>query len=236
MEKALVLLSGGLDSAVALAMAIAKHGKENVTGLSIFYGQRHDKELSYANALAAHYQIPRKQLDLSTLFYDENCSLLASSTLDIPEEEYAELHQESNKPISTYVPFRNGLFLSVATSIALQEHCSVIYYGIHDDEGPESAYPDTSEAFHKSISAAIAEGSGHLVRLEAPFIGLTKADIVKKGIKLKVPFEKTWSCYNEGAHPCGKCPTCLDRAKAFAANGIEDPLIKGVTWHGRIGA
>ena len=226
MEKALVLLSGGLDSAVTLALAVSRYGKENVETLSIFYGQRHNKELRYADKLAKHYGVPRKELDLTSLFYDKGCSLLSTSDLSIPKNEYAELHKQQSTPISTYVPFRNGLFLSVACTIALQQKCGVIYYGIHADEGSDSAYPDTSVAFHQGISKAIEEGSGHQVRLEAPFVTSNKAQIVSKGIELGVPFHLTWSCYEEGDKPCLHCPTCIDRMKAFAANGISDPLLE----------
>lgn len=224
MEKALVLLSGGLDSAVTLAYALKKHGKENVECLSIFYGQRHNKELEYAEKIASFYGVSRKELDLSSLFFDTKCSLLSSSNEAIPSGSYNNLH--GNKPISTYVPFRNGLFLSVAASIALQENCSVIYYGIHADEGPESAYPDTSEAFHTAISKAIEEGSGHQVRLCAPLVNMTKADVVKLGLELKTPFELTWSCYHDGDTPCLTCPTCIDRQRAFASNNILDPFLE----------
>ena len=224
MEKALVLLSGGLDSAVTLALAISRFGKDNVQGLSIYYGQRHNKELECAKKLAAHYGVSTKELDLSSLFYDRNCSLLQDSKQNVPSGSYAELHQD--KPISTYVPFRNGLFLSVAASLALQEGCSIIYYGIHADEGAGNAYPDTSLAFHQAMQASIAEGSGHQLRLEAPFVSNSKAEIVKKGMELNVPFELTWSCYNDQDHPCMHCPTCIDRQKAFEANGIKDPLLE----------
>ena len=227
MEKALVLLSGGLDSAVTLALAISRHGKENVEALSIFYGQRHEKELEFAKKLAIHYGVPRRELDLAPLFYDKGCSLLSSSDREIPKDEYANLHKKSKAPISTYVPFRNGLFLSVACTIALQQHCDIIYYGIHADEGSDSAYPDTSVSFHEGISKAIEEGSGHLVRLEAPFVACNKAEVVRQGIALNVPFELTWSCYEDGDEPCLHCPTCLDRLKAFEANGIKDPLLGG---------
>lgn len=226
MDKALVLLSGGLDSAVTLALAIKTHGKKNVKGLCIYYGQRHKKEIFHAEELAIHYGIPLRELDLSPIFFDNRCSLLSSSDQEIPEGEYASLHNKKHGAISTYVPFRNGLFLSVAASIALQEDCSFIYYGIHADEGPESAYPDTSVSFHTAISASIEEGSGHQVKLVAPFVLSTKSEVVKKGIELKVPFEKTWSCYNDVEKPCLHCPTCLDRQKAFEANGIEDPALK----------
>ena len=224
MEKALVLLSGGLDSAVTLALAVSRFGKEHVQGLSIYYGQRHNKELECAKKLAAHYDVQTKELDLSSLFYDRSCSLLKQSQEDIPSGSYAALQQD--KPISTYVPFRNGLFLSVAASLALQEGCNVIYYGIHADEGAGNAYPDTSIAFHQAMQASIDEGSGHQLRLEAPFVNDSKSAIVKKGIELGVPFKLTWSCYNDQDHPCLHCPTCIDRLKAFEANGVKDPLLE----------
>ena len=224
--KALVLLSGGLDSAVTLALAVKDYGSDNVIALSVYYGQKHKKELLCAQKLSNYYHIKRIELDLSPIFYDKNCSLLGVSDLSIPHDLYSDLHKESEKPISTYVPFRNGLFLSVAASIALEEGCKAIYYGIHADEGPESAYPDTSLAFHQAIAKAIEEGSGHLVKLIAPFVEEKKSEVVRKGIELNVPFQFTWSCYEEGEVPCGKCPTCLDRAKAFAENGMKDPALE----------
>ena len=117
--KALVLFSGGLDSATCLALAIKKHGKENVTALSVFYGQKHDKEIKAAQNVAAYYGVTLKTLDLALIFADSACSLLTGSDKEIPHESYAEqlLHTDG-KPVSTYVPFRNGLFLSSAASIA----------------------------------------------------------------------------------------------------------------------
>ena len=224
--KALVLFSGGLDSATCLALAIKKYGKENVTALSVFYGQKHDKEIQAAKNVAEYYGVTLKTLDLALIFADSDCSLLTQSDKEIPHESYAEqLTQTNGKPVSTYVPFRNGLFLASAASIAISLDCGVIYYGAHADDAAGNAYPDCSQDFNNAMNSAITIGSGEQVHIEAPFVGLTKADVVKMGTELGVPYELTWSCYEGGEKPCGKCGTCIDRAAAFAANGAEDPAL-----------
>ena len=226
--KALVLSSGGVDSTTALALAVAQYGKERVVALSVSYGQKHDKEIQAAKAVAQYYGVEQLFLDLSKIFQYSNCSLLQQSTEAIPEESYAQQIQKTGgeKPVTTYVPFRNGLFLSSAASIALSKDCGVIYYGAHADDAAGFAYPDWSPAFNDAMNAAIYEGSGHQLRIEAPFVNWTKAQVVKKGLELGVPYELTWSCYEGGQRPCGKCGTCLDRAKAFAENGVADPALE----------
>ena len=227
--RALVLSSGGVDSTTCLGLAVSKYGAENVTALAITYGQKHDKEVQAARAVAAHYGVELIELDLSLIFrYDTTCSLLTGSDAEIPKESYADqLKKTDGKPVSTYVPFRNGLFLSSAASIALSKGCEVIYYGAHSDDAAGNAYPDCSEAFNKAMNDAIFLGSGNQLHIEAPFVRLTKADVVKIGLELGVPYELTWSCYEGGETPCGVCGTCRDRAAAFAANGIADPAQRG---------
>ena len=126
--KALVLSSGGIDSSTCLGLAIDRYGKENVTALSITYGQKHTKEIESARAVARYYGIELLELNLSEIFrYDTTCTLLSGCDEDIPEESYAEQLKKTNgTPVSTYVPFRNGLFLSSAASIALSKHCDII--------------------------------------------------------------------------------------------------------------
>ena len=210
-EKAMVLCSGGVDSTTCLALAIEKHGKENVCALSIYYGQKHVKEIQAAKAVLEY----------------SDCSLLSHSTEDIPEESYAEqLAQRGGKPVTTYVPFRNGLFLSAAASVALSKNCSVIYYGAHHDDAAGNAYPDCSEEFVNAMNHSIVLGSGGDVRIEAPFVRWNKAQIVAEGLRLQVPYQLTWSCYEGGDKPCGKCGTCLDRIRAFEANGVTDPAMR----------
>lgn len=226
--KALVLSSGGVDSTTALAMAVAKYGSGNVIALSVSYGQKHDKEIQAAQAVANYYGVEQIFLDLSRIFRYSNSSLLKQSAEEIPEQSYADQIKETGgeKPVSTYVPFRNGLFLSSAASIALSRDCGVIYYGAHADDAAGCAYPDCSPVFNNAMNEAIYEGSGHQLRIEAPFVNMNKADVVRIGLELGVPYALTWSCYEGGEKPCGKCGTCLDRAAAFAANGVEDPALK----------
>lgn len=226
-EKAMVLCSGGVDSTTCLALAIEKHGKENVCALSIYYGQKHVKEIEAAKAVLEHYGIEGTSLDLTPVFAYSDCSLLSHSTEDIPEESYAEqLAQRGGQPVTTYVPFRNGLFLSAAASVALSKNCSVIYYGAHHDDAAGNAYPDCSEEFVNTMNHSIVLGSGGDVRIEAPFVRWNKAQIVAEGLRLQVPYQLTWSCYEGGDKPCGKCGTCLDRIRAFEANGVTDPAMK----------
>lgn len=223
--KALVLFSGGLDSSVCLAMAVKEYGPEEVLALSISYGQKHKKELEASQQLAAFYGVKRQTLDLGAIFEGSNCSLLEHSEADIPHESYgAQLSETEGAPVSTYVPFRNGLFLSSAASIALCHGCKVIYYGIHADDAAGNAYPDTGKAFQDAISEAVHIGSGNALTVVAPFLDKTKAYVVEKGTELGVPFELTWSCYEGHDKACGVCGTCRDRLSAFAENGLQDPI------------
>jgi 7-cyano-7-deazaguanine synthase len=224
--KALVLASGGVDSSTCLALAVEKFGAENVLALSLFYGQKHDRELQAARAVAEHYGVRHIQLDLQPIFQYSDCSLLTGSDKAIPHESYAEqLAETDGSPVSTYVPFRNGLFIAAAASIALSHGCSLIYYGAHSDDAAGNAYPDCSEDFNRAMNEAVWQGSGKQLRLEAPFVSSTKADVVAEGLRLGVPYELTWSCYEGGELPCGECGTCLDRREAFRKNGVDDPLV-----------
>lgn len=225
--KAMVLFSGGVDSTTCLALAVKKHGAENVIALSISYGQKHNKEIESAEKLTKYYGVKWQTLDLSLIFKDSNCSLLKNSNDEIPKESYSEqLLKTNGSPVSTYVPFRNGLFLASAASIALSNGCNIIYYGPHADDAAGNAYPDCSSVFNDAMAKAIYEGSGQQVSIEAPFVNMTKKDIVKLGLELNVPYELTWSCYEGGEKPCGICGTCRDRIEAFKANGITDPLME----------
>ncbi len=143
--KALVLFSGGVDSTTCLAMAIKAYGKENVISLSISYGQKHDKELQAAKDIVAYYGIRSLTLNLTDVFAFSNCSLLSHSNQDIPKQSYSkQLEETKGDPVSTYVPYRNGMFLSSAASIALSNDCDYIYYGAHMDDAAGNAYPDLS--------------------------------------------------------------------------------------------
>ena len=101
----------------------------------------------------------------------------------------------------------------------------MIYYGAHADDAAGNAYPDCSSAFHNAINEAIYQGSGGQLKVEAPFVSCTKAEVVKTGLELNVPYELTWSCYEGDEKPCGVCGTCIDRAEAFRLNGVKDPAL-----------
>ena len=225
--KTLVLFSGGVDSTTCLGLAVKKYGAENVIALSIYYGQKHDKEIQSAKKIAEYYNVTLKKLDKTKIFSDSDRSIIAKTDKEIQQERYSEqLEKTDGKPVSTYVPFRNGLFLSSAASIALSNDCSVIYYGAHSDDAAGNAYPDCSDAFNNAMNDAIYIGSGNQLEIEAPFVNLNKSDVVKMGLEINVPYELTWSCYEGGDKPCGICGTCRDRISAFKANGIIDPLMK----------
>ena len=223
--KALVLFSGGLDSSVCLGLAVKAYGAGEVLALSIYYGQKHRKELEASEKVAAYYGVKRLTLDLGELFRGSDCTLLDGSREEIPHEDYAaQLRQTEGAPVSTYVPFRNGLFLSSAAAIALSNGCGEIWYGAHADDAAGNAYPDTSPAFNKAITDAIYLGSGNALKVIAPFIDKSKAAVVAAGHEISVPFELTWSCYEGGEKACGVCGTCRDRLRAFRENGLTDPI------------
>lgn len=220
-ERAMVLFSGGVDSTTCLGLAMERFGKAQVTPLSIVYGQKHGKEIEAARKILDYYGLEGVELDVTNIFSFSDCSLLAHSAAELPKQSYAEqLKETEGAPVSTYVPFRNGLFLSAAASVALAKKCAYIYYGAHRDDAAGNAYPDCSEAFYQAMNEAIHQGSGQMLQIEAPFINWNKAQVVKEGIRLAIPLQDTWSCYAGGEEPCGVCGTCIDRRLAFEANGI----------------
>ena len=226
--KVLVLLSGGIDSSTALGLAVHRFGRENVYALNILYGQKHDRELKAAKDVAKYYAVDYKVMDLSEIFKYSDSTLLKHSSQPIKHQSYAEQLEElgGSGTVDTYVPFRNGLMLSTAASYALSIGAEKIYFGAHRDDAAGRAYPDCTVEFNDAINEAIYEGSGRLLRVEAPFINQAKADIVSVGMALMVPYELTWSCYEGGGVPCGTCGTCIDRDKAFELNGAIDPAKK----------
>lgn len=226
--KIVVLLSGGLDSATCLALAVERAGSENVSALNIVYGQKHARELESAKQIAAHYGVLYTELDLSCVLQFSDCSLLNHSDKAIEHKSYAEQLEEKGGSgvVDTYVPFRNGLFLSAAASYAMSIGADVVCYGAHADDAAGNAYPDCSDRFAYAMNSAIMEGTAKKVCIEAPLIGMNKTEVVREGLRLKVPYELTWSCYEGGEKPCGSCGTCIDRLKAFENNGVADPLME----------
>lgn len=227
-KRAVVLLSGGIDSTTCLAVAVQRYGPDDILALTTSYGQKHIKELEAAKKVSDFYHVEHRLAHLEQVFALSDCSLLQGSSKEIKHESYADQLAElgGEGTVDTYVPFRNGFFLSFAATIAVSIGATAIYYGAHADDAAGRAYPDCTYEFATTMSQAIYEGSGHTCHLVAPFIDFNKAKVVEIGLNLGAPYEYTWSCYEGGDRPCGVCGTCIDRAKAFAANGVEDPALK----------
>ena len=227
-KKVVVLSSGGVDSTTCVGIAVDKYGKENVVTASLFYGQKHSKELECAKKIADYYGVKHIEKDISTVMEYSNCSLLSQSTDDIIRKSYAEQIAENGEGrVSTYVPFRNGLLLSIATAIAdslFPGEDVDIYYGAHADDAAGEAYADCSIEFVEAINKAINIGTYRKINVVAPFVNMNKSQVVATGLKLNVPYELTWSCYVGGEKACGTCGTCIDRKEAFRLNGVEDPI------------
>lgn len=220
--RVVTLLSGGMDSAVTLAQAITDNQHTEHMAVSFRYPSIHnERELVAAAAVAQFYTVDHVIINIPRgLFSGSGSALLGES--EIPKEEYHDPEKES--PSATVVPFRNAVFLALAIAKAAAWKADYTYIGVHATDWLGWAYPDCSPEFIGTFQAATYIGTGRQVRLVAPFLRHTKAFIVKTGIELGVPFELTWSCYRGGKKPCGECPTCLERAKAFAEVGMRDPL------------
>ena len=236
---ALVLSSGGVDSTTCLGIAVDKYGAENVSAVSIIYGQKHSREVDAAKKVAEYYGVAHYDLDLSEIFKYSNCSLLKQSTDEIPEGSYSEqINKSETGVVSTFVPFRNGVMLSAVAALALSIYPgqeTEIFIGAHADDAAGNAYPDCSKAFTDAMALAIDEGSDHKVHVVAPLVEWNKAQVVKKGLELDVPYHLTTSCYNGGQKACGvHCATCMDRIAAFRANGVIDPIkyAEPINWTG----
>jgi len=213
-EKAIVLLSGGMDSVCALYDSIAKY--DVLLTISFDYGSKHNiREIPYAEYHAKLLNIKHIVIQLSFMEQYFESSLLKGG-IDIPEGEY----QESNMK-QTVVPFRNGIMLSIATGLAESKNCSVIVIGAHADDN--AVYPDCREEFIATFSSAATLGTYSKVKVYAPFINMDKAQIAACGKELGVDFSKTWSCYKGEELHCGKCGTCVQRINAFKEAQISDP-------------
>ena len=217
MSAILVLLSGGMDSATAVALAISQ-GKQ-VETVSFDYGQKHSKELEAAKAIAEHYQIQASHitLDLTGAAAAFRGSALTGGG-DVPEGHYED---ESMK--KTVVPNRNMIMLSLAAGLAVSRSVPEIMYAAH--AGDHAIYPDCRPEFAAIVAAAIRIGNYEGPQLRTPFIEMSKADIAGIGNRLGVPFEKTWSCYVGGNLHCGKCGTCVERREAFELAHVPDPTM-----------
>ncbi|WP_112945243.1 MULTISPECIES: 7-cyano-7-deazaguanine synthase QueC [unclassified Rhizobium] len=213
--KTIVICSGGLDS-VSLAHRIA--AEQTLIGLLSFdYGQRHRKELDYAAACAKRLGVPHQIIDIRPIGSHLTGSALTDN-IDVPDGHYAE---ETMK--ATVVPNRNAIMLAIAFGLAAAQKADAVAVAVHG--GDHFIYPDCRPGFIDAFQVmqdAALDGYAS-VKLQAPYVNATKADIVTDGEKHGTPFAETWSCYKGGGRHCGRCGTCVERREAFHLAGVADP-------------
>ena len=223
MKQAVVLLSGGMDSATLLHHVTKTLGVETVWACSFHYGQKHARELDMAAWQARSAGVREHRLiDLSFLG-----GLLAGSSalLDpgIAVPDLSELTAAQRRQPATYVPNRNMILLSLASAFAEARGSRDVFYGAQAQD--EYGYWDCTVDFLRGINDILRLNRGGAVTVHAPFVGMSKAEVLGTGMELGVDFAHTWSCYRGLARPCGTCPTCVERAAAFRACGVNDPLL-----------
>ena len=221
-RQAIVLLSGGLDSAVTLYLA--KSRGFACRCLIFDYGQRHCREIESARKIARAAGCPYRVIKISLPW--QGCALL-DKELKIPVGQQAPKGRSAKKIPSTYVPARNIIFLSFALSFAEATGAKAIFIGAHAQD--YSGYPDCRPNFYRAFRKVALTGTKSgiekaAVKIFTPLINKKKAEIIKLGQKLKVPFGLTWSCYRGAKVPCGRCDSCYFRARGFKAAGLKDPL------------
>ena len=217
-QKVIVLLSGGLDSATALAVAISKG--YDIVALTFDYGQRHECEISSAQEIASKYNINHKILKLDLAQFGQSA---LTADIPVPKGEF----RAKRIPV-TYVPARNTIFLSYALALAEVEDADFVYIGVNALD--YSGYPDCRteyiDQFQKMANLATKRAvEGKLVTIEAPLINMTKAEIIGAGADLKVDYSKTISCYDpdSSGSACGECDSCHLRREGFKEAGVADP-------------
>ncbi len=213
----MVLVSGGVDSAVTAAIA-AREGE--VALLHANYGQKTEaREFDSFNSIAGHYGAQKRLVVRLDHFKDIGGSALIDHDIEVPEGDIGR----GDIPM-TYVPFRNAHLLCVAVSWAETIGAGRVYIGAVEEDS--SGYPDCREGFFKAFEGAIEQGTRPETKIEVvtPLIHMSKGDIVRKGVELGAPFHLTWSCYKDSRRACGRCDSCLLRLKGFKEAGVEDPI------------
>jgi 7-cyano-7-deazaguanine synthase len=209
-NKCVVVLSGGPDSSVVAYWA--RRQGYDLSCITFKYGQIAEKETECARKISENLSAQIKVIDLSSL---KEIFMGVTSLCD----RNIALTSAFSQPI--VVPFRNAIFLSIAVSYAAGIGAKKIFYGAHGSDA--KFYPDCRPEFYKSFEATAKLGTEISVQIQAPFCGVSKAELIKVGVDLGVPFELTWSCYLDGAKHCGKCESCVNRKNAFKQAGVADP-------------
>lgn len=220
MRTAFVLLSGGIDSTTCLYIAMSQ-GWDKIKGVSVYYGQRHKKEIEHAKRICDTEKIQHHVIDISSVVPK---TMLTDPNAVVPSISYADIQGVS----PTYVPFRNGLLLSTLASYAqgslFGEHSEAgVFFGAHAEDAHNWAYPDCTPEFIGAMANAIYIGSYHKIRLHTPLEWLDKVAIIQLGEQIGVRWQDTWSCYVGADKHCGVCPTCRARKAGFSGAGVKDP-------------
>ena len=220
MAGQLVVLSGGLDSTVCMALAARTDGTPPLA-LSFDYGQRHRTELDRAAGVAGHYRSDHLVVHLDT-------GAWGGSALTDPGIAVPTGGSSDGIPV-TYVPARNSIFLAVALGVAEARDLDAVWIGVNAID--YSGYPDCRPEFIEAFRGVAATGQkrgveGNPIEIRTPLIDATKAEIVRLGIETEAPLQLTWSCYQGGEAPCGICDACRLRAQGFAVAGVADPALR----------
>jgi len=211
-EKCVLIYSGGLDSTTLLYYLKDKY---DIQALSFNYGQRHKKELECATKITRKINVYHKIVDISTIKDLISVGAITGGGI-VPHGNYS---RESQK--QTIVPNRNAIMLTIATGYAVTIGVRKVFYAAHYSD--RAVYPDCRKEFVEAINTAMRIGNDDQVEILAPFVQMTKAEIVLLGDTLCVPFEETWSCYEGREIHCGICGTCFERKEAFYIAGVRDP-------------
>jgi 7-cyano-7-deazaguanine synthase len=218
------IVSGGLDS-VSMAYHLADKGY-GLSLISYDYGQRHKKEIEFAQLCAQHLNAEHHIVDLTVLTSLMNTSSLTSPDVEVPDGHYAE---ETMK--ITVVPNRNAIMINIATALAVSRKHDFVATGVHG--GDHFIYPDCRPEFIASQSETLRLSNAGFIsdsfEVLAPFVNISKGDIVTLGEKIGVPWIETWSCYKGGDTHCGSCGTCFERREAFEIAGVADPTVYAAT-------
>jgi 7-cyano-7-deazaguanine synthase len=233
-NKAVVLLSGGMDSCVCAAIALESHGAGNVALLHAMYGQRTEKRERRAfEEIADFYDVRERLVVKLDHFRAIGGSALTDKRIGVPENELGETGPGQSTIPVTYVPFRNAHFLSVGVSWAEAIGARAVYIGAVAEDS--SGYPDCRPEYYRVFQELIRVGTKPETEIElsTPVIGMKKSEIIRRGRELGAPLHLTWSCYQGEELACGKCDSCLLRLRAFAEAGIADPIPYGQRAAGR---
>ncbi len=226
--KAITLLSSGLDSVAALA--IAAESLEIEMAITFDYGQRAcEREIEYSQKVCEYFGIKHTVVKLdwlseitSTSLVNRNAEVPSLSFEDIDEKAPAEITAASAKAV--WVPNRNGVMLNIAGSFAESRECDYLIVGFNGEEA--GTFPDNSLAYVQAMDNAFSYSTQNGVKVLAPLIELGKTEIVRKALEARAPLEYSWSCYHGEETPCGECESCVRRARAFKNTGTLDPLLK----------